>query len=74
MPFSDTTDRIIDRHELRRLVPYSLTHIYRLEAQGHFPERIKLGANRVGWSLVEVMNWIAERKDARGKAVSLYHD
>jgi prophage regulatory protein len=58
-------DRIIDRNELTRLIPYSLTHIYRLEAQGLFPERIKLGANRVGWSLAEVMDWVAERKNAR---------
>lgn len=74
MSKTESTDRIIDRHELSRLIPYSLTHIHRLEAQGKFPERIKLGANRVGWSLAEIMDWIAQRKDARGKAVSLYHD
>ncbi len=65
MSHAENIDRIIDRHELTRLVPYSLTHIYRLEAEGLFPERIKLGANRVGWSLLEVLDWIAERKDAR---------
>jgi predicted DNA-binding transcriptional regulator AlpA len=65
MSKTESTDRIIDRHELVRLVPYSINHILRLEAQGQFPERIKLGASRVGWSLAEVMDWIAERKDAR---------
>ena len=58
-------DRIIDRHELSRLVPYSRTHIYRLEAKGSFPERIRLGSNRVGWSLAEVLDWIEKRKEAR---------
>ena len=67
MTSTDILDRIIDRHELSRLVPYSLTHIYRLEAQGLFPERIRLGPQRVGWSLSEIMDWIAERKDARDK-------
>ncbi len=64
---STNEDRIIDRHELSRLVAYCLTHIYRLEARGLFPERIRLGANRVGWSFSEVMEWIEERKDARDK-------
>jgi prophage regulatory protein len=61
-------DQIIDRHELAKLVPYSLTHIKRLEVQGKFPARIQLGPHRVGWSLVEVQNWITERKDARALA------
>ena len=58
-------DQIIDHHELTRLVPYSLTHIKRLEAKGKFPKRIRLGAHRVGWSLAEVLEWIAKRKNAR---------
>jgi predicted DNA-binding transcriptional regulator AlpA len=61
-------DQMIDRHELVKLVPYSLTHIKRLEVQGNFPARIRLGPHRVGWSLVEVQNWITERKDARALA------
>ena len=65
----ETLDRIIDRHELSTLVPYSITHILRLEAQGEFPERIRLGASRVGWSLLEIQEWIAERKNARTLAV-----
>jgi prophage regulatory protein len=59
------SDRIIDRHERRRLVPYSDNHILRLERAGSFPERLKLGANRVGWLLSEVLDWIARRKNDR---------
>ena len=69
----ETLDRIIDRHELSTLVPYSITHILRLEARGEFPERIRLGPHRVGWSLVEVLEWIAERKSSRDQYKCLGH-
>jgi predicted DNA-binding transcriptional regulator AlpA len=58
-------DRVIDRHELNRLVPYSLTHIGRLERLGRFPGRISLGANRVGWSRQEILEWIEQKKRER---------
>jgi prophage regulatory protein len=58
-------DRIIDRHERRRLVPISDVHILRLERAGDFPQRVKLGASRVGWLLSEVLNWIEQRKSQR---------
>lgn len=61
-------DRLIDRHELRELVPYSLTHIRRLEHAGEFPQRVKIGANRVAWSLNEVLDWITAWKARRGHA------
>lgn len=57
--------RIIDKKELRRYVPYSSHHIGRLEADGAFPVRLRLGANRVGWLLGEVLDWIDARKNAR---------
>ena len=59
-------DRIIDRHELLTLVPYSFSQITRLEGAGEFPRRIVLSAGRVGWSLREVMTWIDARKASRG--------
>lgn len=59
------TDRIISAGERRRLVPYSDMHIWRLEREGRFPRRIRLGANRVGWSLQEVHDWIESRKSER---------
>ena len=58
-------DRIIDRHELRLLVPFHPTHLARLEALGEFPRRIRLGRSRVGWSLQEVVMWLEERKAER---------
>ena len=67
----DFSDRIIDAAERRRLVPYSNMHIWRLEKQGRFPDRIKLGEHRVGWSLLEVQQWINARKAERYDAVGL---
>jgi prophage regulatory protein len=59
------SDRIIDRHERRQLVPYSDNHVLRLERAGLFPERVKLGPNRVGWLLSEILAWIDWRKQDR---------
>ncbi len=61
-----TEDRIILAPERRQLVPYSDMHIWRMEKAGRFPRRIRLGPNRVGWSLREVVGWIDERKAERG--------
>ncbi len=58
-------DRIISAPERRELVPYSDMHVWRLERDGKFPIRISLGANRVGWSLREIQQWIEERKAGR---------
>ena len=61
-------DRIIRGRELRQIVPYSEMQIWRKEKAGTFPKRIRLGANRVGWSLHEVLDWIEARKAERGAA------
>lgn len=58
-------DRIIDRRELRHLVPYSSSQIYRMERLGRFPRRIAIGPGRVGWLLSEVVKWIEGKKEAR---------
>ena len=58
-------DRIILAPERRLLVPYSDMHIRRMEKDGRFPRRIRLGPKRVGWSLREVVGWIEERKAER---------
>lgn len=65
--------RIIDKKELRRYVPYSSHHVARLEAARAFPRRIKLGDNRVGWLLGEVLDWIEQRKLARAVGLTGSH-
>lgn len=48
------TVRIIPWSELDETVPYSRAHIWRMEKLDHFPRRVKLGANRVGWMSDEI--------------------
>lgn len=59
------SDRIISSKERRELIPYCDVHILRMEKAGKFPRRIRLGPNRVGWSYLEIQDWIATRKDER---------
>jgi prophage regulatory protein len=51
--------RIIDKKELKTIVPYSYQHILRLEKSGKFPLRVKIGESRVGWVEEEIMDWIS---------------
>ncbi|MBK5106450.1 MAG: AlpA family phage regulatory protein [Burkholderiales bacterium] len=48
-------ETILTSKDLVRLVPYSLRHLYRLEAAGDFPRRIKYGMRKVGWLRPEVL-------------------
>lgn len=59
---SNDDDIIISKKTLRAMVPYSSVHIGRMERAGNFPQRVRLGANRVGWVLSEVRAWIKARK------------
>lgn len=52
---------MITRKELLLLVPYTITHIYRLEAAGRFPARVQIGQRRVAWRLSEVLAWLENR-------------
>ena len=61
----DEEDRIIGHSELLELVSFSQSHLARLEKQGQFPHRIRLGDRRVGWSFNEVQKWIDEKKSNR---------
>lgn len=53
--------RLLTKKEVRRKVCYSPQHIARLEAQGQFPRRVRLGQNRVGWVETEIDEWIEAR-------------
>jgi prophage regulatory protein len=61
----DLPDRLIDAKERRRLVPFSDMHVWRLERDGKFPKRIKIGPNRVAWQLSEILAWIEAKARAR---------
>ncbi|WP_083929080.1 helix-turn-helix transcriptional regulator [Hyphomicrobium zavarzinii] len=58
-PILTIHDRFLDLKRLRRLVPYSRTHLDRLEAAKRFPRRLSLGEKRTVWLEREVREWIA---------------
>jgi len=53
--------RLLTKKEVRHRVCYGFAHIDRLESQGRFPKRVRLGPNRVGWLESEIDEWIDER-------------
>ena len=57
--------RIISKRELLELVSAAYSTIGRWEKVGLFPKRVKLGPNRVGWVLTEVLEWIEQKKKSR---------
>lgn len=48
----------------------SRSTIYRLEAQGEFPSRVRLGENSTGWYLHEIEAWLANRPRVSDKPQS----
>lgn len=56
-----TFKRIIRPEEVCAMAGFSRATLYRLEAQGRFPSRIKIGAHATGYVLAEVEEWIEER-------------
>jgi len=50
--------RIISKEQLLQIVPYTPQHILRLEKAKQFPQRISIGARRVGWHLSVVHAWL----------------
>ena len=59
--------RLLSKRQLKEIVLYSPQHIARLEAADQFPLRVRLGQNRVGWIESEVLEWLQQRIDQRGK-------
>ncbi|MDP7559825.1 MAG: AlpA family phage regulatory protein [Planctomycetota bacterium] len=60
--------RLLRLPDVLARVPYSRSHLWRMEREGTFPRRIKLGANRVAWAADEIQEWITSRIRARDDA------
>lgn len=58
--------RIIRKPELLNMIGLSDPTIWRMEKDGLFPKRLRLGGNSCGWLEAEVNSWLAERAAARG--------
>lgn len=54
----------------KRGIHYSRSHLWRLEAEGRFPRRVKLGNGRVAWLLDEIDDYLLGLAAARDAAPS----
>jgi predicted DNA-binding transcriptional regulator AlpA len=64
--------QLLTKKQLLKLVPYSHTHIARLELEEKFPRRIKPYGGRNGkafWVREEVDNWIQDQIDQRDNSL-----
>ena len=62
--------QLITKAQLLEIVPFSSTHIARLEDAGAFPKRLKPYPGRNGksfWVLEEVESWIQDQIEKRDK-------
>jgi len=57
--------RLLRLPEVLERVPYSEAHIWRLEREGKFPRRARLGANRVVWVEAELDAWLNSKLETR---------
>jgi prophage regulatory protein len=57
--------RILRRAEVLSMVPLSDASLRRMEKDGRFPKRIRLGSQSYGWVENEVLDWIRSRMEAR---------
>ncbi len=53
--------------EVEHLTSMSRSSIYRLEALGQFPSRVKLGERAVGWRRESVHEWLESRPHANAQ-------
>ena len=60
-----TAKKFIVLPQVQEIVPYSASHIWRLERAGEFPQRVRLGGNRVAWLQSEVNSWVESKLAAR---------
>ena len=52
---------ILRMKEVVKRVGYCRSHLWRLERDGRFPRKIRLGPNSIGYVESEIDEWIAAR-------------
>ena len=65
MDSNATAKKFIVLPQVQQIVPYSASHIWRLERSGQFPQRVRLGGNRVAWLQSEVNSWVESKLASR---------
>jgi prophage regulatory protein len=57
-------ERALRLRQVSQLTGLGRSMIYQMQAEGRFPQRIKLGERAVRWLESEVRDWLATRIDA----------
>jgi len=57
--------KILRRADVERLIGLSRSTIYKMIAEGDFPQPIKIGARAVGWLESDICQWLNERSGGR---------
>ena len=55
--------------DVQRLTGLSRSSVYRLEASGKFPKRVRLSERATAWRENELLDWIDSRPQASATAV-----
>ncbi|SHJ23803.1 transcriptional regulator, AlpA family [Malonomonas rubra DSM 5091] len=55
-------DQIIRPRDLKSVVGLSKCHVDRLEREGMFPQRVRLGKAACGWRYSEIKEWFETRE------------
>jgi prophage regulatory protein len=63
IPTTTSVDPVLSLKQVRGIVLYSSSQIYRLIALDAFPDRIRLGPARVGWRTSDIVAWLKSRPD-----------
>lgn len=56
---SEHQERLIAERECRAITDLSRAQRWRMERDGKFPRRLRLGSHTVRWRLSEILVWIA---------------
>jgi prophage regulatory protein len=66
--------QLINKVEAARRASLSVSTLKRLEAEGDFPRKVPISANRVGYLVSEIDTWIAERVAERDEWLEAEHE
>ncbi|MFN1551886.1 helix-turn-helix transcriptional regulator [Vibrio natriegens] len=56
-------DRFVREAERRQITSLSRSQAWKLEKEGLFPPRIKLGSRSVVWKLSDLLKWLDEQSN-----------
>lgn len=60
-------ERVVRKPELLNIIGLSDATVWRMERDGKFPKRLRLGGNSCGWLESEVRGWLQHLADDRVK-------